>query len=466
MTLKAFPELPARGPGLREKASTEQWGVVAKDAIATIHTEPDACEDCLPLDGDTMRLPEAESLLPKHPNCRCWYTWDWRPELMALPAESVVARAFNRLSMTRSTASEAHTHDSSMRTQTTKSGDRFDKRLDVNPTDVKTWTEKRDDGEDARYIRVPISSTSEDRDGDSFSEEGIEDLRDQIINQRKPMFADHGLGDGLFAPRYQGQDITGSWEDAEIEDETVYGITRLNDANPDADWVWEYSQLEMPVGWSIGFIGEDYDHDDEDDSYEFHRSDLVEISSVGIPSNPDGVAAMAAKAAADSGADIDEGTLAQALVSELSSREGVDPPRTRAPTDPASGANETDHPHETKDMDDDTRDLFERVIAVQEDTKEAQSDLETRLDTLEADAGEHEDKNTDPEDDEGDEKDLSNEEVDELRSILDDDTEAKASETTIKDDDDDDDDEDDDEDEDEDDEDDEKGASDEVIEVI
>jgi SPP1 gp7 family putative phage head morphogenesis protein len=34
---------------------------------------PDACEECIPLDGQEYKVVDAHGVIPVHPNCRC--TW-------------------------------------------------------------------------------------------------------------------------------------------------------------------------------------------------------------------------------------------------------------------------------------------------------------------------------------------------------------------------------------------------------
>ncbi|WP_273835140.1 hypothetical protein [Halococcus sp. PRR34] len=425
--------LPERGPGIRAKASVGQWATLEKNAIATVHTEPDACEDCKPYDGDTMRMGEAEDLIPIHPNCRCWYTWDWDPSLRELSMTSL---------LTRASGPSATMHDTLTKTTST-----------TDASIVKgTPTGEKDD--DTEYLKLPISSTGRDRDGDSFSERGLRDLRDQIRETPRPVFGNHGIGDGgLFAPRYDWKDIIGGQDDAEIEEDadadekTLYSYVKPNPENEGGDRLRAYVKAGMPVGLSIGFRPLDFESNDDDEKT-FHETDLMETSAVGIQSNQESVAGRdaptveaVAKGLVDRfpDADLDEDTLAKAIVSEASATAGGGPLLRGADGRPADhqplrghDLELRDHDHEPNethhdpDMDDDTKELLERQTAILENEQQKRNELEDRVDALESDddgekdtAGEGDDdpeagKDADPDGD-----DLSDDEVEQLRNMLD-----------------------------------------------
>lgn len=325
MSIKAFPELPDRGPGLKDVATDEQWDVLAKDAVATIHCEPDACDECAPWDGEQMRLPEAEEKVPFHFNCRCSWTYDWRPELSSLPMTSLLTRASGRSSET-------------MTDTVTKTA--------VAESVVDKTPNGEDDGE---YLKVPISSTDTDRDGDRFSDRGLKNLRDQISETSRPVFGDHGMSDGgLFSPRYGWKSIIGSQDDVDIEEDgdekTLYSYINPNSENPEGEGelLASYVKEGMPVGFSIGFRPLDKDGD-SDDGFVFHETDLLETSAVGIQSNQQSVAgrgatdsaAVLAKGVADGlpDANLDEETLARAIVSEAFARGSGTEPNAGEPFD-------------------------------------------------------------------------------------------------------------------------------------
>lgn len=167
------------------------------------------------------------------------------------------------------------------------------KRWTPDTTRTKVWEEKGEDGDEQYYIRVPVSSLSEDRDGDEFSEKGLGNLQQQYETGEVGMFLDHGGADRSTA-RYPTKGILGRWEGAEKEGDVLYATARLNKANEDHEWLRDYLAEDMPVGFSVGFRALDADGDMKE-GFTFHEVDLVETSPVGIPSNPDGVAAMSAE---------------------------------------------------------------------------------------------------------------------------------------------------------------------------
>lgn len=424
MPEKSLPELlESRGPGLKSEATAEQWEILSKQAIATYtcSAESEPCDECKPYCGDTMRPPEAEELIPQHPNCKCWYTIDWDPSIRALSMTALLTRASER-------SPPPLMHDTLTKTTST---------TDANI--VKDTPTGEDDDEE--YIRVPISSTNADRDGDRFSEDGLKDLRDQIRETSKPVFENHGIGEGgLLGVRYDWKGIIGSQDDAEIAEDgdakTLYSYIKPNDESEEGQLFRDYVEAGMPVGLSIGFRPLDYESNDDDENV-FHETDLLETSAVGIQSNQESVAgrdaptveAVAKGVAARVDADLDEDTLAKAIVSEASATEAGGPLLRGADGRPADHQplrdpdhelrdHEPDETHQDPDMDDDTKELMERLTAIQENEQEKRIELEQRVADLEADDDGEDDpeagKDADP--DGGDGDDLTDDEVAELRS--------------------------------------------------
>ena len=174
-------------------------------------------------------------------------------------------------------------------------GQYVEKRLAVDPTAA---TVKEDDDSGDKQIRMPVSSTATDRDGDEFSREGLEDMKRQIDTGKIPMFLDHGRGgDG---PYYGANGIVGRWDSAEIETESyedksdgeektidvLYATGTPDSGDDDAMKMLGKIERDMPLGSSVGFRIIDYEYDDNEGKYVFNSTDLLEISNVGIPSNP------------------------------------------------------------------------------------------------------------------------------------------------------------------------------------
>lgn len=314
------------------------------------------------------------------------------------------------------------------------------------------------DGEDEEqeYIKVPISSTAVDRDGDEFSRDGLEDLRDQVKTKSRPVFENHGRkegGGGMFGGlRYDWKDIIGSLDDAEIEEgsgddpDVLNGYIRPNPENERGTQLTRYVKEDMPVGFSIGFgVGEKEEKDAG--GLIFHSTDLMELSSVGIQSNRESTVTSAAdtavamaKAAGELDADLDESTMAKAIVDEmLAARDGEtdnDPAdRVQRVHKQMSGTDSGATSDMADDKDNDTNDeLFERLVSLQEDAVEERSEIKDRLAALEKEDGEddEDEDEDDEEDDDGKSNDVDLEklqgDIEELRSALDD-VEAEDSET-------------------------------------
>lgn len=191
---------------------------------------------------------------------------------------------------------------------------------------IKVWKEEGDDGQDVTFIRVPISSTTEDRDGDVFTEDGLERMVEQLESGDVPLFYNHGLDRQTGFFDYPLEDMVGGWKEGEIEDDTVFGIAGLEPGHDLAEDL--ESRLRngvSPVAFSVGFLpDEDSMNEREDEGgFEFNDHDLLETSAVGIPSNPDAVVSSigtaVAKAAADYGVTEDEDEFANAVVDRLRS---------------------------------------------------------------------------------------------------------------------------------------------------
>lgn len=184
------------------------------------------------------------------------------------------------------------------------------KSFSVERDRIKTWTEEKD-GTEITFIEVPVSSTSLDRDGDAFSEEGLSDLKAQLDSGSVGMWLDHGLSPETNFPDYRVLEQIGGWKRGEIEenggdDLELKGVGALRPSSDDA------AELETmldegiaPVGFSVGFIIESENEREDIPGKEFEQTDLLEISAVGIPSNPDAMVSDSAMATAKAVAGTD-----------------------------------------------------------------------------------------------------------------------------------------------------------------
>ncbi len=169
------------------------------------------------------------------------------------------------------------------------------KSLDAAPGQVKVWKARLvESGPEVTLIRVPISSTTEDRDGDEFSLAGLESMLAGLKSGKVPLYLDHGyLPSG--ARLYGALDMLGAWIDGEIEGSTLYGTAFLEPDNWPAMELARKIEAGLPMGFSVGF-GIVKSRSKDNGGLIFDEVSLWEVSAVGIPSNPDAVNSAAVQA--------------------------------------------------------------------------------------------------------------------------------------------------------------------------
>ena len=153
--------------------------------------------------------------------------------------------------------------------------------------------EGEDDGDGLFRIRMPVSSTTEARDGAAFTRERIAGFRDQIEAGDVGVFLDHGRS-GPGDSRYSALSKVGYWDSPEIADrdtgaDLVADAVLMDPADLDApvgDLRGALATLKaqaaagVPLASSVGWSEDTGDRDVPGDA------DLLEISIVGIPSDP------------------------------------------------------------------------------------------------------------------------------------------------------------------------------------
>jgi hypothetical protein len=166
------------------------------------------------------------------------------------------------------------------------------KSIAAPPGQTKVWKARLvEAGPEVTLIRVPISSTAEDRDGDEFSPAGLESLLGALKSGKVPLYLDHGyLPTG--ARLYGALDMCGVWTDGEIDGAILYGVAALEPENWIADTLARKVEAGMPVGFSVGF-GVLKSRGKDNGGLIFDEVGLWEVSAVGIPSNPDAVNSVA-----------------------------------------------------------------------------------------------------------------------------------------------------------------------------
>ncbi|HKM25183.1 MAG TPA: HK97 family phage prohead protease [Corynebacterium sp.] len=160
---------------------------------------------------------------------------------------------------------------------------------------MKVWKARLvESGPEVTLIRVPISSTTEDRDGDEFSLAGLESMLAGLKSGKIPLYLDHGFRESG-ARLYGALDMLGAWIDGEIEGSTLYGTAFLEPDNWPAMELARKIEAGLPMGFSVGF-GITKSRSKDNGGLIFDEVSLWEVSAVGIPSNPDAVNSAAVQA--------------------------------------------------------------------------------------------------------------------------------------------------------------------------
>lgn len=169
------------------------------------------------------------------------------------------------------------------------------KSIAAAPGQTKVWKARLvEAGPEVTLIRVPISSTTEDRDGDEFSPAGLESLLAALKSGKVPLYLDHGYKESG-ARLYGALDMLGAWIDGEIEGGVLYGTAFLEPDNWLAMELARKIEAGLPMGFSVGF-GVLKSRGKDNGGLIFDEVSLWEVSAVGIPSNPDAVNSAAVQA--------------------------------------------------------------------------------------------------------------------------------------------------------------------------
>ena len=169
------------------------------------------------------------------------------------------------------------------------------KSIAAPPGQTKVWKARLvEAGPEVTLIRVPISSITEDRDGDEFSPAGLESLLAALKSGKVPLYLDHGYKESG-ARLYGALDMLGAWIDGEIEGSTLYGTAFLEPDSWTAMTLAQKIEAGLPIGFSVGF-GVLKSRGKDNGGLIFDEVSLWEVSAVGIPSNPDAVNSAAVQA--------------------------------------------------------------------------------------------------------------------------------------------------------------------------
>jgi hypothetical protein len=182
-----------------------------------------------------------------------------------------------------------------------------------------------DDGDGLFRVRMPVSSTAEARDGDSFTRDRLRGFRDQIDAGDIGVFLDHGRNEST-GSRYSALGKVGYWDSPEVADrdagaDLVADAVLMDPAELDASvgdvrealaTLKAQAELGVPLASSVGWSEDTGDRDEPG------GADLLEISIVGIPSDPRTTTASAeaaplARAVSAASSDFDVSTFVREL---------------------------------------------------------------------------------------------------------------------------------------------------------
>jgi len=271
--------------------------------------------------------------------------------------------------------------------------------------------DRRGEGEKPQ-IRIPISSTEPHRsDGKVMTEEALEDMADQLSTGEIGLWDDHGLSPKTGWREYRREEMYGRWVDGDVEGDVLWATAELMTGRDETASLLDQLEQDMPVGFSVGYKPTDEemladDGEEGDKTRHIYAVDLWETSSVGIPDNPEAIAAIAAEL---DRADVDVGpelatTLANSVREGLESSLMTDTPdddSTDSGTDPDEGANAgTTDGAETRDLDSEQVDEVMTVVT---------GVFSAAQDAIRSELAENDD---DDEDDEEDEEDDESADVD------------------------------------------------------
>lgn len=131
---------------------------------------------------------------------------------------------------------------------------------------------------DAKNGRVQaiVSAETEDRDGDVIRVKGWE--LDNFV-KHPVLLSSHNY--------YSLRSVIGEWEDVGAKGKNLIGVAKyyIGVGNDEADWGY-FLASQGRAAFSVGFVPKEYEPREEG-GYLFTKQELLEISHVSIPSNPD-----------------------------------------------------------------------------------------------------------------------------------------------------------------------------------
>jgi hypothetical protein len=185
-----------------------------------------------------------------------------------------------------------------------------------NPPAESIDTRQLDDSRDGMFaVRLPISSTATARDGEAFSRDRLRAFQQQIRERTVPVFIDHGqsdIGVGEDPARYSALGKIGRVADPDLEqrDDVTDLVAELRVADPDvlASEAGDVGDVEPALRWlrqqaELGLLATSVGWSEDDLRDTPGDAELLEVSVVGIPSDPQAQQSADAPAAVRSAAE-------------------------------------------------------------------------------------------------------------------------------------------------------------------
>ena len=153
-------------------------------------------------------------------------------------------------------------------------------RFKIYRAETKTLGEGR--------VRAVVSTETKDRDGDIIRQSGW--MLDNFL-ANPLLLASHDY--------YSLRSVIGSWESMKVIGARLEGVALylVGQGNEEADWAYKLAENGL-AAYSVGFIPKEFKQfkDGEGYGYEFTRQELLEVSHVSVPSNPQALQLMAKSA--------------------------------------------------------------------------------------------------------------------------------------------------------------------------
>lgn len=171
-------------------------------------------------------------------------------------------------------------------------------------------------------VQATVSSEAEDRDTDIIRQKGwVLDY----FNAHPALISSHDY------TKLTNQ--IGNWEDMSIKGKTLTGVARyyIGEGNPEADWGYKLAEKGF-AAYSVGFLPLEWKEREPDTlsrpaswsgGFEFTKQELLEVSHVTVPANPDALQLIAKGGFLPEITQIAKGILSDKVLENLHSEENA-----------------------------------------------------------------------------------------------------------------------------------------------